>query len=208
MSDDETRTIDFEEVGNATDDPTRAARGGRCRRPRRAVRASEPPGGAGAAARGAPADARGHRHARVVRDRRRASRRSPRPRRSSPPNTGIKVKTNTVDHNTFQEQINSYLQGHPDDVFTWFAGYRMQFFAAKGLATSDRRRLEDVDAADAAGDQGRVDRRRRTPVPRARTRTIRGPSTTARASGRRRATRSRRRGTSSSRSPRRCRPTA
>jgi multiple sugar transport system substrate-binding protein len=49
--------------------------------------------------------------------------------------TGIEVKTNTVDHNTFQEQINSYLQGHPDDVFTWFAGYRMQFFAAKGLAT-------------------------------------------------------------------------
>jgi len=50
-------------------------------------------------------------------------------------NTGIQVKTNTVDHNTFQEQINTYLQGKPDDVFTWFAGYRMQFFAAKGLAT-------------------------------------------------------------------------
>ena len=25
--------------------------------------------------------------------------------------TGIAVKVNTVDHNTFQEQINSYLQG-------------------------------------------------------------------------------------------------
>jgi len=49
--------------------------------------------------------------------------------------TGIGVKVNTVDHNTFQEQINSYLQGKPDDVFTWFAGYRMQFFAQKGLAT-------------------------------------------------------------------------
>ena len=48
--------------------------------------------------------------------------------------TGIKVEVNTVDHNTFQEQINTYLQGTPDDVFTWFAGYRMQFFAAKGLA--------------------------------------------------------------------------
>src|SRR4051794_25980721 len=34
-------------------------------------------------------------------------------------NTGIGVKTNTVDHNTFQNQINSYLQGKPDDVFTW-----------------------------------------------------------------------------------------
>lgn len=49
--------------------------------------------------------------------------------------SGVKVKVNTVSHNTFQEQINSYLQGRPDDVFTWFAGYRMQFFAQRGLAT-------------------------------------------------------------------------
>jgi multiple sugar transport system substrate-binding protein len=49
--------------------------------------------------------------------------------------TGGTVKVNTVDHNTFQEQINSYLQGKPDDAFTWFAGNRMQFFAQKGLAT-------------------------------------------------------------------------
>jgi multiple sugar transport system substrate-binding protein len=49
--------------------------------------------------------------------------------------SGIKVDVNTKDHNTFQEQINSYLQGTPDDVFTWFAGYRMQFFAGKGLAS-------------------------------------------------------------------------
>jgi multiple sugar transport system substrate-binding protein len=49
--------------------------------------------------------------------------------------TGVDVKVNTVDHNTFQEQINSYLQGQPDDVFTWFAGYRMQFFAQKKLST-------------------------------------------------------------------------
>ncbi len=48
---------------------------------------------------------------------------------------GFDVKLNTVDHNTFQNQINSYLQGTPDDIFTWFAGYRMQFFAQKGLAT-------------------------------------------------------------------------
>ena len=46
---------------------------------------------------------------------------------------GCDVKVNTVDHNTFQEQINNYLQGRPDDVFTWFAGYRMRFFAKKGL---------------------------------------------------------------------------
>jgi multiple sugar transport system substrate-binding protein len=49
--------------------------------------------------------------------------------------TGLTAKVNTVDHNTFQEQINSYLQGRPDDMFMWFAGYRMQFFAERGLAT-------------------------------------------------------------------------
>ena len=46
----------------------------------------------------------------------------------------LKAKVNTVDHNTFQEQINNYLQGSPDDLFTWFAGYRMRFFASQGLA--------------------------------------------------------------------------
>ncbi|HEV3399921.1 MAG TPA: ABC transporter substrate-binding protein, partial [Actinomycetes bacterium] len=48
--------------------------------------------------------------------------------------SGLTVKTNTVEHETFQENINNYLQGNPDDVFTWFAGYRMRFFAAQGLA--------------------------------------------------------------------------
>ncbi len=47
--------------------------------------------------------------------------------------SGKTVTVNTVDHNTFQENINRYLQGSPDDIFTWFAGYRMQFFAKKGL---------------------------------------------------------------------------
>ena len=36
--------------------------------------------------------------------------------------TGATVSVNAVDHNTFQESINTYLQGTPDDVFTWFAG--------------------------------------------------------------------------------------
>ncbi len=49
--------------------------------------------------------------------------------------TGLEIQVNTVDHNTFQQQINTYLQGTPQDVFMWFAGYRMQFFAQKGLAT-------------------------------------------------------------------------
>jgi multiple sugar transport system substrate-binding protein len=61
--------------------------------------------------------------------------------------SGVKVDMNEVDHNTFQEQINNYLQGKPDDVFTWFAGYRMQFFAERGL-------VGDVsDVWDEIGDQ-------------------------------------------------------
>ncbi len=51
-------------------------------------------------------------------------------------NGGTTVKLNTVDHGTFQDQISSYLQGTPEDAFTWFSGHRMRFFADKGLATS------------------------------------------------------------------------
>ena len=47
--------------------------------------------------------------------------------------SGIAVEINDVDHNTFQEGINNYLQGNPQDVFSWFAGYRMRFFADQGL---------------------------------------------------------------------------
>lgn len=43
------------------------------------------------------------------------------------------VELNAVDHNTFQESVNTYLQGTPDDVFTWFAGFRMAQFAEAGL---------------------------------------------------------------------------
>ncbi|HEX6986665.1 MAG TPA: ABC transporter substrate-binding protein, partial [Planctomycetaceae bacterium] len=49
--------------------------------------------------------------------------------------TGIDVSVNTVEHGKFQDTINAYLQATPDDTFTWFAGYRMRFFAAQGLAT-------------------------------------------------------------------------
>src|SRR6185437_2962378 len=47
--------------------------------------------------------------------------------------TGVNIAVNTVDHNTFQDDITSYLQGTPNDLATWFAGYRMQYFAAQGL---------------------------------------------------------------------------
>ncbi|MGD0863399.1 MAG: ABC transporter substrate-binding protein [Candidatus Limnocylindrales bacterium] len=54
--------------------------------------------------------------------------------------TGLTPTMNTVDHNTFQDQINNYLGGTPDDAFTWFSGYRMRFFASKALATA----IDDV----------------------------------------------------------------
>lgn len=59
-------------------------------------------------------------------------------------NSGIEVRVNTVDHNTFQENITRYLQGTPDDVFTWFAGFRMQFFASQGFATDISDVWQDV----------------------------------------------------------------
>src|SRR5690242_14910269 len=47
--------------------------------------------------------------------------------------TSVQITENTVDHNTFQNNISNYLQGTPDSLATWFAGYRLQFFAAQGL---------------------------------------------------------------------------
>ena len=55
-------------------------------------------------------------------------------------NSGDKATVNTVDHNDFQDNINNYLQGSPQDVFTWFAGFRMRFYAKKGLVAP----LDDV----------------------------------------------------------------
>ena len=46
--------------------------------------------------------------------------------------TGVNVKINTVDHNGYQDNFNTYIQ-QPDDVVSWFAGYRMRAFAAKGV---------------------------------------------------------------------------
>jgi multiple sugar transport system substrate-binding protein len=58
------------------------------------------------------------------------------------PNKNVKIKLNEVDHNTFQQNITTYLQ-NPDDVIPWFAGYRMQYFAAQDLLGP----IDDVWAA-------------------------------------------------------------
>ena len=62
--------------------------------------------------------------------------------------SGTKVSVNAVDHNTFQESISTYLQGTPDDVFTWFAGFRMAQFAEAGLISD----VSDIWPIDGLGD--------------------------------------------------------
>ena len=58
------------------------------------------------------------------------------------PNKNITITVNTTDHNTFQENITTYLQ-NPDDVIPWFAGYRLRYFAAQDLLGP----IDDVWAA-------------------------------------------------------------
>jgi len=76
--------------------------------------------------------------------------------------TGVTVKVNTVEHGKFQDTINAYLQGTPDEAFTWFAGFRMRFFAAKGLATdisdvwaSAGKNYSDAFKTASTGDDGK-----------------------------------------------------
>lgn len=58
--------------------------------------------------------------------------------------TGLDVRINTVDHNTYQENFNTYIQ-QPDDVVCWFAGYRMRAFAGKGVVGDISDVWEDLD---------------------------------------------------------------
>jgi multiple sugar transport system substrate-binding protein len=61
--------------------------------------------------------------------------------------TGNKVTYNATESNAFQNNLSQYLQGTPDDAFTWMAGYRMQFFAEQGLL------VDLTDVWDKIGDQ-------------------------------------------------------
>jgi multiple sugar transport system substrate-binding protein len=55
-------------------------------------------------------------------------------------NPGVTVTVNTVDHTTFQNQISSYLSATPEDVISWFSGFRMRAFVAQGFFTA----IDDV----------------------------------------------------------------
>jgi len=76
------------------------------------------------------------------------------------PNKNVKVSVNTVDHNKYQENITNYLQ-QPDDIVSWFAGYRMRFFASKGLVGDisdvwkNLGELSDAFKKAATGDDGK-----------------------------------------------------
>jgi multiple sugar transport system substrate-binding protein len=48
-------------------------------------------------------------------------------------NPGVTVSINTVDHTTFQTQISNYLAATPQDVITWFSGFRMRAFVDQGF---------------------------------------------------------------------------
>ena len=72
--------------------------------------------------------------------------------------TGVKVTVNTTDHGKFQNAINAYLQGTPDDLITWFSGERLNFVASKGLVTP----IDDLWTK--IGDQSPT-RTRRSPRP-------------------------------------------
>ena len=134
MSDDDSPAVRPHRARSSADDPARAARGCRRRQPGRDGRPRSRPGERGALPASLSAELAGtvtlgsyEENAGIpalLADTKLFTKK-----------TGIDVKTNTFAHGPFQEHINNYLQGRPDDVFTWFAGFRMQFFAAKGLAT-------------------------------------------------------------------------
>jgi multiple sugar transport system substrate-binding protein len=54
--------------------------------------------------------------------------------------SGDTVKLNVMPRGELVNNINTYLQGSPEDAITWFAGYRMRYYAGKGLLAS----IDDV----------------------------------------------------------------
>ena len=47
--------------------------------------------------------------------------------------SGNTVRMNVMPREQLVNNISSYLQSNPEDAITWFAGYRMRYYAAKGL---------------------------------------------------------------------------
>ncbi len=77
--------------------------------------------------------------------------------------TGLKPTLHVVDVDQFQMNIDTYLGGTPDDLFTWFPGYQMRFFAQEGLVlpiddvwASVMDRFTPALAGAVTGDDGKV----------------------------------------------------
>ena len=69
--------------------------------------------------------------------------------------TGIKVTQQAVESNPFQDGISQYLQGTPDDVFGWMAGWRTNYRASQGLLTDVSENISNLgDQLTAALVQG------------------------------------------------------
>jgi multiple sugar transport system substrate-binding protein len=47
--------------------------------------------------------------------------------------SGDAVRMNVMPRDQLVNNISTYLQANPEDAITWFAGYRMRFYAQKGL---------------------------------------------------------------------------
>ena len=100
--------------------------------------------------------------------------------------TGVPTTINTVDHNTYQENFNTYIQ-QPDDVMSWFAGYRMRAFANRGVVGDVSDVWEGLDRLQ-RGFQERLDSGSTASSTSCPSTTTRGRCTTGRACSRRPAT--------------------
>jgi multiple sugar transport system substrate-binding protein len=47
--------------------------------------------------------------------------------------TGLRPSLNTIDPTRYYDMTRSYLDSGPDDLFTWFPGYRMRYHIEQGL---------------------------------------------------------------------------
>ncbi|WP_422771109.1 ABC transporter substrate-binding protein [Plantactinospora sp. WMMC1484] len=47
--------------------------------------------------------------------------------------SGASIRVNVMPRAQLVDNVSTYLQGSPEDVITWYAGYRMRYYAAKGL---------------------------------------------------------------------------
>ncbi|MEP6638494.1 MAG: ABC transporter substrate-binding protein, partial [Chloroflexota bacterium] len=49
--------------------------------------------------------------------------------------TGVTAPVAITNHNDFQDQFNTFMQGTPEDIVKWFTGERLRFPARNGLLT-------------------------------------------------------------------------